>query len=883
MKRAAVLAVLLIFCSFSFASLPPDDFMPGRILINFTKELPIPNITYQYGIAKLGIPELDALNQEFGVTSIEKVFVGQYKPSDPLLVDLSRWYYFIFPEEVDVEQAIDAYQGKLFIEEATYHMIRHSDYIPSDPMYNSCWHLATIQADSAWNIDRGTHLIDIAIIDSGIDTAHVDLKNKMWINFGEDVNGDSAIDLWDWNGIDDEGNGWVDDFWGWDFIDQDNTPHDADLSAERGHGTHCSGDASAHTDNAEGVAAIGFNSWIMSVRCGIGGSIQYALSGLNYALLSDADIISMSYGNTQFWTPENNAIQAAWQAGIVLLGSAGNSGSSVSHYPSAYQNVVGVGASNQNDGAASFTNFNGAGQGMYNVDVMAPGVSILSTQLGGGYVSWDGTSMATPIAAGLCAVIKHALGPSATNQQVVTVLANSCDDIYPQNPGYVYPQLGYGRINAFEALLDILPYLQVTSTIIDDNGNNDGRADPGETVNLTLSLTNDPRAQAANNVTGVLSTDDEAVNITSTSQFFGGVIPGFPSSNASPFVFQVGAIDAPHFAEFTLTLSTSSGSIIPITLQIELGRPPILLVDDDNGNIDQIYYQADFDILDVFVDNWNQNSEVISQTELNRYPVVIWETGRATSTLSTSEQTLLQNYLDTPDNSLLLSSSNVGTDIGGSSFYANYLKASFVQDNVGLLFVDGIPSNPISVNDTLFLLGGFSSGYNSSLEAVTPLSGAVETFKYRSTTLDRTAGINFQMANGNKVVYLAFPLEAASGISSTDRYEVLGDILDYLYPDWSVENPPVVSAMPTSIELNPCYPNPFNTETVISYSLPYAADISLKVYNATGQEVAVLAQGMTAPGKHYANFSAEHLAAGIYIAVLKADNISQARKMVYLK
>ena len=775
MQKIIVVLTIAVFVSSVFAALPAGDYIPGRAMINFTAELPLLQISVERGIVKLGIPDLDAVAHEFNISSMEKVFPGENRPDNPLLVDLSRWYYVTFPAEIAVEDVLMAYMGNSFIEHVDYHMLREYCYTPNDPLLTNCWHLFNIQADSAWEITKGKEEIVIALVDTGIDTAHIDLKDQMWINYGEDANGDSIINIWDWNYVDDDQSGYIDDFWGWDFIENDNTPHDTE-----GHGTLCAGAASADTDNDEGIAGTGFNTRLMNLRCGIAGSIQFGLQGINYAATTGADIISLSYSSPFYWVPEQQAIQAAWQYGSVICAAAGNDNSTMFTYPASYVNVVGVGSTDFDDRKASFSNYNSAAGGMYNVDVMAPGVSILTTQLGGGYIAVSGTSLSSAICSGVLALICSVSPEGYTNAGVVQTLFDTVDDIYPVNPGYQYGQLGYGRINAFNAVLSLSPYLSLESLEITDDGNNDGRADPGETVELTISIFNDLRAQMAADVTGTLNCADPAVDLIVNTGSFGDINPGTTASNSSPYVFE--ALNSePHFAEFELGLVIGDGRNFNIPFELEIGRPPILLVDDDGPDDNsELFYLWDFEELGLFVDYWEQNSAPIPQEEIDRYEVVIWETGFSDSTLDASEQAILQNYLDNGSTNLLFTSTNAGPDIGNTTFYSDYLHASFVGDEVTEVFIDGIEGNAISEGMELFLIGSTGSGNIASLEAVNPLGNAEICFVYQNQNLN--AALNCEFANGSRVVYLAFPLDAVTYSIFTSRLEVLTSILDWFMP-----------------------------------------------------------------------------------------------------
>lgn len=459
MRNLLLLILTLLLASCSLQAIPADSFIPGRAVICFTSALSTPEISQTRGIVKIGVPQLDALAEEFGVYSMEKVFKNEKKPSDPLFIDLSRWYYISFPEEVPVADVVEAYKNRPFIEYAEYDLIRHTDYIPNDPLLDECWYIFKIEADSAWDITHGNLLINIAIIDNGIDSGNVELMNNLWINFGEDINGDSIFTIADYNGIDDDENGFIDDFWGWDFIDNDNTPFNPDSIFQ--HGTAMAGCACAIADNGIGIAGVGFNTRFMPVRCGTGSTISMGVQGINYASYLLADVISLSFGSSIFSNMENMAIQTAWQRGCVIVASAGNDGTSQPHYPAAYENVVGVGATDMDDHALSFSNLG-------SIDVMAPGEQILTVAFGNNYAYWDGTSLSASITAAACALIKSVAPEIFTNADIVQTLFDNCDDIYSLNPGYSFPQLGYGRINVHQAVLSLVTQQSVVSTAPDN-------------------------------------------------------------------------------------------------------------------------------------------------------------------------------------------------------------------------------------------------------------------------------------------------------------------------------------------------------------------------------------------------------------------------------
>jgi subtilisin family serine protease len=276
----------------------------------------------------------------------------------------------------------------------------------------------------------------------------VDLASKIWANPGESGGGKET------NGIDDDGNGYVDDYRGWNFAYDDNDPTDDD-----GHGTHCSGIIAAATNNGTGVAGTNWNAKIMPVKVmdsGGSGYVADCAAGVVYAANMGAKVISMSYGGYAYTQTELDAVNYAYSKGCVLVAAAGNDDVQTLSYPSAYPNVIAVAATGTNDAKASYSNY-----GTW-VDVSAPGGEDLSdyhawilstcwfTGESNKYGWMCGTSMATPFVAGAASLIR-ARYPDWSPFLVRQALENSCDNIDSLNPGYE-GKLGKGRINVYKAL-----------------------------------------------------------------------------------------------------------------------------------------------------------------------------------------------------------------------------------------------------------------------------------------------------------------------------------------------------------------------------------------------------------------------------------------------
>jgi len=274
--------------------------------------------------------------------------------------------------------------------------------------------LGTPDADmdvvEAWNIQTGDPNLIIAVIDSGVQWDHPDLANNMWVNPGEIAG----------NGIDDDGNGFVDDIHGYDFSFDDGDPMDTD-----GHGTHVAGTICAEANNGIGVVGVVHQCKIMALRflAGGSGSTSGGIASIDYAVQMGAKISNNSWGGGGFSQALYDSIAAARDADHIFLAAAGNGGSDgigdnndgLPHYPSNYNlpNVVSVAATDNRDEIAGFSNY-----GSVSVDIGAPGVDIASTYVNSGYVWNSGTSMATPNVTGVVALIRSEF-PDWNYQQVI--------------------------------------------------------------------------------------------------------------------------------------------------------------------------------------------------------------------------------------------------------------------------------------------------------------------------------------------------------------------------------------------------------------------------------------------------------------------------------
>jgi hypothetical protein len=348
------------------------------------------------------------------------------------------------------------------VEFAQFDQVVRVEFITNDPYFNSSgswgqsyrdlYGLTNISCPAAWDTANGAGVV-VAVIDSGMDYRHPDLTNQVWINPGE-IPG---------NGIDDDGNGYVDDVRGWDFVGTNYiTPQPGNDPVDHfGHGTHVAGTIAAEGNNGIGVVGVAWGAKVMDVKAlddgGFGSDSELA-SAIIYAADNGADVINASWGGPGSSPVLEDAVNYASSLGVVFVAAAGNSGADVAgFYPAGLAAAIAVGALTPSGTNAYFSNFG------YGLDVAAPGVDILSLRatntyigipLNGQYTRLDGTSMAAPHVAGLVALILS-LHPGYSPEEVRQVLRKSADRILPANFD-VYSNFdeysGYGRINAANAM-----------------------------------------------------------------------------------------------------------------------------------------------------------------------------------------------------------------------------------------------------------------------------------------------------------------------------------------------------------------------------------------------------------------------------------------------
>ncbi|MHB2155074.1 S8 family serine peptidase [Calditrichota bacterium GD2] len=461
-------------------------------------------------------------------------------------VRLSHIYRVVFKDQKSMDQLTQIVQKFRLIEDvhsAALEAVNRvsgsfEPYIPGDPYFNRQWYLENIGAPRAWGLWRnslpGDSTVLVGVVDTGLDYTHPDLKNVMFINPGEDVNGDGKITAIDSNGVDDDGNGYVDDFKGWDFANEDNDvrPPQAGPSQELSHGTHVAGIIAALTDNGVGISGISFRSKLIVTKHAKDSDLSQpgiikGYQGVLYCAKLGAKIINCSWGGGYDFYGKLVVDNVTQNYGAIVVAAAGNDGHNNDdnpQYPSDYDNAVCVASVRIDDKKAYYSNFGTV------VDISAPGgegssyaTAILSTihANAGSYASWQGTSMASPVVAGALALLK-AWFPNDSRDQLLQRLYNAADPIDDVNPSY-RGLLGRGRVNVFNAIArEILPSISLKSFQFETSGGQTPA--PGDTLSLSLTLANKINWQDAYHVRAVLKSSSPYA-VVLDSLFWIGELP----------------------------------------------------------------------------------------------------------------------------------------------------------------------------------------------------------------------------------------------------------------------------------------------------------------------------------------------------------------------
>lgn len=531
-------SILILFLTFQFTILIAQngEYVPGQILVKLKDETISRLSKTSSGKHSLGIPTMDLIIAKYDLKNVVNLFPNEKKllskrtfktinGIDFQESSLHNIYKLEFDSTENIIQIIEELKKESNTEFAEPNYIysvienkplspelnevemfewlsennKYSDksnileensrnaIIPTDPLYAQQWGIPATQIDQVWETNTGDSSQVIAILDTGVDWQHPDLDSKIWRN-NDEVAG---------NGVDDDGNGFIDDIRGWDWINNDNNPTD-----DNSHGTHVAGIAAAEGNNGVGIAGVNWKAKIMPLKVfqssGRGDAATITQS-INYAKTKGATVINMSFGSYTRSLTMEAALSNAYSTSI-LVAAAGNDDKKIGPgffsapmYPAAVSYVLGVQATQQivNTGdnlikegtyLTDFTNFDQDGaiyseySDLRNYEMMVPGSSIISTVPNGNYRVMQGTSMATPLLSGAVALYRKQR-PADSQELMWGNLINSIN--------------GHFKLNTSISTTPQPKLWIISNTIVDTlDGDKDGNVDANETIELWVVLRN---------------------------------------------------------------------------------------------------------------------------------------------------------------------------------------------------------------------------------------------------------------------------------------------------------------------------------------------------------------------------------------------------------
>jgi len=880
-------------------------YVPDEIVVQFDKSLIHSFDQTTTALGKAGVSVLDQLNLRYNAVTI----VRQFRNSAPRtyngkVVDLSGWHKIKFAGNVDVERVAQEYAalaGVITAEPIGIHTVYAT---PNDPQFVNQYHLNQandhdVDGPEAWNVQTGNASIIVAMLDTGVRYYHKDLggstavagnfssiQGNMWRNSAEVIG----------NSVDDDGNGYVDDIVGYDFVSapiagsnscwpgEDCTTKDNDPRDFNGHGTHCAGNIAAINNNGYATSAVS-GGWgngtqqptadgVRVMACRIGSSekylgflnievgyvrMDYCAEALNYAANNGAHIASCSWGSSN-----SGGIAAAIDnflaAGGLIFKAAGNDDTGdAPDYMNARTDIIAVASTEQNDLKSDFSNY-----GNY-VDVSAPGTDILSlyhnhADAANDYVATvSGTSMATPIAASVAALI-WSNNTSWTAAQVRTHLQDTADDLDALNPSYA-GKLGAGRVNAFNAV------------------------DGGVACEVTAAFT-------ANTTSGCAP-----LNVSFTDQSIGPVISwawNFGDGGASTAQSPSHTYNASGTYTVSLTVTSATCNDVETkTSYITVSATPVaqFVGTPTSGNTPLTVNFTNQSTGNATSWSWDfgDGGASTAQNPSHQYTAAGTYTVTLTATNACgSDQEVKTNYitvsstpvnvaLNKPANASSTNGSNVaGRAVDGST--STYWRSGSVSTNTIVWWrVDFGSAQTINRAVIRWRSSYYARQYDIQVSNDgTNFSNVYTDNAGNGGTDDRT----FAAVSARYVrIYMRQNNASSERINEVEAYTGSTAAPKIIAGEGEVTE----AEIPAEFTLHQNYPNPFNPSTTIRYGVPEEAHVTIKVLNLLGEEVATLVNGVKTSGTHNVTFEAQDLPSGVYMYVMHAGEVRLTRRFVLMK
>lgn len=481
MKRL-ILAFICISLVFSALQVDGQQFIPRTIVVKYSNEKSAAN--HQADFESVCKTKARRTTKMFNA-----------KKQDKASAEINRIYrieYDVNANPIVMAKKMAQCEG---VEYAEPYWIPELLDVPNDPQLGSQYHLSITKALEAHDITHGDTNFVIGIVDTGVDIYHEDLVDNIYINYDDPI-----------NGIDDDGDGYTDNYRGWDIACNDNNP----ISNVQHHGTYVAGAACATTNNGIGIASVGYKCRFLPVKVAedINGSLVASYEGIVYCADHGCKVINCSWGSPAKSLLCDDVIKYAQEKGCLIVAAAGNTGTEVKYYPASCDGVISVTGTNIKDEKWALSTYNNR------IDMSAPGEGIYTTNYDSKYLSGaNGTSLASPIVAAAAALVwTHR--PDYTAEQIGELLRVTADNIdtIPGNAEY-NGKLGSGRLNILKALTDSTsPSLRITNYSF--TADNDEFV-PGAELKANIEICN--YLKQVSSVTVTLTTPDNSAIVSNNA------------------------------------------------------------------------------------------------------------------------------------------------------------------------------------------------------------------------------------------------------------------------------------------------------------------------------------------------------------------------------
>lgn len=931
----AIFLLLFFFCaSFAFGNNDPQpsksrkfnlpdgvttkDYLPNTIIIKFKKGISSSQSRstasvfgkYDLKLKSVSINQVKQLFKDPIQTNSNPEFNKSEKPDT---IGLNRIYEFNYTSKKGLVEVINEILSDPNVEYAEPSYIYHTEFVPNDSYYVPYQSfLLQVKADKAWDIIRSSSNTIIAIVDSGSDLDHVDLKANIILP-GKDLVGANAN-----NPI------------------EDNDPDVKSDSTD--HGVRVSGVASAVSNNGIGIASIASNAKLMIVKSGADNNataIYKGYEGIKYAVDNGANIINCSWGGPGGGTFGQDIINYALSRGCLVIAAAGNENSAVPSYPASYSGVMAVAAVDVNDVKAYYSNYGSK------ISISAPG-DVFTTANGNKYGFSRGTSLSTPIVASAAALVKSRF-PQFDMVQVREQLLATADNIDGLNPNYA-GRLGSGRLNVFRAVSEAVPAIRNQKITVLDKSN--GSRSAGDTLQIFLDLKN--VLSPANAVKVNLSSSNPNIQIIDQGIDLGSMATAEIRTMVGPFrVYIKPTIPENELVDFVISYSASNAysyqenfqlKVALDYLNVEVNKVSTTMTsigrigfsdsssEDGLGFIyknDPLLYEASL-MVGASVSQVSNNTRNDSGSSDEHFVKKIrvfkeevddvaffaqseFDDSASPNPINLSVKNTIRAYSAAPDDKYVLAEyelKNKGftaltgiylglftdwdVDLNGSDItqFDVFNRLGYVYGKFGATPYAGVKlltttGRPLYYPMTYQITGDpleSGSGFSISEKFLSLSSGI------KSTSLGENApngyDVMFVSGNGpfnipaNGSVKVAFALLAgdnlsdlqASAIAAQKKYDELNKALTELTD--------------LGFILKQNYPNPVSVQSTIEFGVAVEGMVSIQLYNSMGQPVKELFNEIVPRGFHTISPNLSDLASGIYIYKMLYGGKEKSLKMI---